>query len=156
LFNHGPVPSMEPRFAEAVREMLARGEWLIPIKNGVPYIEYPPLYFWLGLLGTFLGLPLTAAIPAANAISPALRARTVRAGAVLHRVYQMAGRPPQHSPSKTSSSITAEAASRLTPFTACRTFGAGTDLRITFFVATSGEQSVRSHHAVLEGRWRPT
>ncbi|MGH8281514.1 MAG: ArnT family glycosyltransferase [Gammaproteobacteria bacterium] len=38
LFNHGPVPSMEPRFAEAVREMLARGEWLIPIKNGVPYI----------------------------------------------------------------------------------------------------------------------
>ena len=62
LFNHGPVPSMEPRFAEAVREMLARGEWLIPIKNGVPYIEYPPLYFWLGLLGTFLGLPLTAAI----------------------------------------------------------------------------------------------
>ncbi|MGH8379044.1 MAG: ArnT family glycosyltransferase, partial [Gammaproteobacteria bacterium] len=62
LFNHGPVPSMEPRFAEAVREMLARGEYLIPIKNGVPYIEYPPLYFWLGLLGKATGLPLTAAI----------------------------------------------------------------------------------------------
>ncbi len=62
LFNHGPVPSMEPRFAEAVREMLARGEWLIPIKNGVPYIEYPPLYFWLGILGALAGLPLTAAI----------------------------------------------------------------------------------------------
>ncbi|MGB9428405.1 MAG: hypothetical protein WCC11_00760 [Gammaproteobacteria bacterium] len=62
LFNHGPVPSMEPRFAEAVREMLARGEYLIPIKNGVPYIEYPPLYFWLGLLGKAIGLPLTAAI----------------------------------------------------------------------------------------------
>jgi len=62
LFNHGPVPSMEPRFAEAVREMLARGEWLIPIKNGVPYIEYPPLYFWLGIAGTFIGLPLLAAI----------------------------------------------------------------------------------------------
>ncbi|MGA9852797.1 MAG: hypothetical protein WBR15_07690 [Gammaproteobacteria bacterium] len=62
LFNHGPVPSMEPRFAEAVREMLARGEYLIPIKNGVPYVEYPPLYFWLGLLGKAAGLPLTAAI----------------------------------------------------------------------------------------------
>jgi 4-amino-4-deoxy-L-arabinose transferase-like glycosyltransferase len=62
LFNHGPVPSMEPRFAEAVREMRARGEWLIPIKNGVPYIEYPPLYFWLGIAGTFVGLPLLAAI----------------------------------------------------------------------------------------------
>jgi 4-amino-4-deoxy-L-arabinose transferase-like glycosyltransferase len=62
LFNHGPVPSMEPRFAEAVREMLARGEWLIPIKNGVPYIEYPPLYFWLGIAATLIGLPLLAAI----------------------------------------------------------------------------------------------
>jgi len=62
LFNHGPVPSMEPRFAEAVREMLARGEWLIPIKNGVPYIEYPPLYFWLGIAGKLSGLPLLAAI----------------------------------------------------------------------------------------------
>lgn len=62
LFNHGPIPSMEPRFAEAVREMFARGEWLIPIKNGLPYIEYPPLYFWLGLLGRSAGLPLLAAI----------------------------------------------------------------------------------------------
>ncbi|HET7921935.1 MAG TPA: hypothetical protein VFM15_04190 [Gammaproteobacteria bacterium] len=62
LFNHGPVPSMEPRFAEAVREMLARGEYLVPIKNGLPYIEYPPLYFWLALAGKALGLPLMAAI----------------------------------------------------------------------------------------------
>ncbi|HEX5340326.1 MAG TPA: hypothetical protein VFX47_05550 [Gammaproteobacteria bacterium] len=62
LFNHGPVPSMEPRFAEAVREMLARGEYLVPIKNGVPYIEYPPLYFWLALFGKAAGLPLMAAI----------------------------------------------------------------------------------------------
>ncbi|MGH8279785.1 MAG: ArnT family glycosyltransferase [Gammaproteobacteria bacterium] len=62
LFNHGPIPSMEPRFAEAVREMFARGAWLIPIKNGVPYIEYPPLYFWLGLIGRSAGLPLLVAI----------------------------------------------------------------------------------------------
>ena len=62
LFNHGPVPSMEPRFAEAVREMFARGAWLIPIKNGVPYIEYPPLYFWLALVGRAAGLPLLVAV----------------------------------------------------------------------------------------------
>ncbi|HLW75225.1 MAG TPA: hypothetical protein VKT74_09175 [Gammaproteobacteria bacterium] len=62
LFNHPLVPSMEPRFAEAVREMLARHEYLVPIKNGIPYIEYPPLYFWLGLLGAALGLPIEAAI----------------------------------------------------------------------------------------------
>ena len=62
LFNHGPVPSMEPRFAEAVREMLARHAYLIPLKNGVPYIEYPPLYFWLSLAGAAFGLPIDAAI----------------------------------------------------------------------------------------------
>lgn len=62
LINHAPVPSMEPRFAEAIREMAARGQYLIPIKNGVPYIEYPPLFFWLGLAGYVAGLPLTAAI----------------------------------------------------------------------------------------------
>ncbi|MGD8380461.1 MAG: hypothetical protein PVI56_12720 [Gammaproteobacteria bacterium] len=62
LFNHGPVPSMEPRFAEAVREMTARGNWLVPIKNGVPYIEYPPLYFWLGCILHSIGLPLVVAI----------------------------------------------------------------------------------------------
>ncbi len=62
LFNHPPIPSMEPRFAEAVREMAARGQYLIPIKNGVPYIEYPPLYFWLSLAGKLIGLPVAAAI----------------------------------------------------------------------------------------------
>ena len=62
LFNHGPVPSMEPRFAEAVREMLASGHWLVPIKNGIPYIEYPPLYFWLGIAGALFGLPIDAAV----------------------------------------------------------------------------------------------
>jgi 4-amino-4-deoxy-L-arabinose transferase-like glycosyltransferase len=62
LFNHAPVPSMEPRFAEVVREMAARGQFLIPIKNGVPYIEYPPLYFWLGVAGHLAGLSIPAAI----------------------------------------------------------------------------------------------
>ena len=62
LFNHGPIPSMEPRFAEVVTEMAQSGEYLIPIKNGVPYLQYPPLYFWLGLGGELLGLPTLAAI----------------------------------------------------------------------------------------------
>ena len=62
LFNHPLVPSMEPRFAEAVREMLATGHWLVPIKNGIPYIEYPPLYFWLSIAGAQFGLPMEAAV----------------------------------------------------------------------------------------------
>jgi len=67
--THPFIPSMEPRFGEVIREMLARGEYLIPIKNGVPYVEYPPLYYWLSLAGHFVGLPETVAIrlPAAVA-----------------------------------------------------------------------------------------
>lgn len=62
LFNHGLVPSMEPRFAEVVREMMAAGEWIIPIKNGKPYVEYPIFYYWLAIIGKTIGLPMTAAI----------------------------------------------------------------------------------------------
>lgn len=62
LFNHGLVPSMEPRIAEVTREMLAAGEWLVPIKNGRPYVEYPPFYYWLSMLLHLTGLPMVAAI----------------------------------------------------------------------------------------------
>jgi 4-amino-4-deoxy-L-arabinose transferase-like glycosyltransferase len=62
LFNHGLVPSMEPRFAEVVREMIAANEYLIPLKNGRPYVEYPIFYYWLAIAGKSAGLPMTAAI----------------------------------------------------------------------------------------------
>lgn len=62
LFNHALIPSMEPRFAEVVSEMLAAGEYLIPIKNGIPYVEYPPLLYWLAIGFVKLGLPIEAAI----------------------------------------------------------------------------------------------
>ncbi len=32
--------------------MLNRGDWVIPHVNGLPYLEKPPLYFWL-TAGTF-------------------------------------------------------------------------------------------------------
>ena len=60
--NHPFIPSMEPRFGEAVREMIANGQYLIPIKNGVAYIEYPPLYYWLAVAGSLAGLPDTYAV----------------------------------------------------------------------------------------------
>lgn len=62
LFNHGFVPSMEPRMAEVVREMMAAGEWIIPLKNGTPYVEYPVFYYWLAIGAKTIGLPMTAAI----------------------------------------------------------------------------------------------
>lgn len=54
----GAVPLLEPdegRYAEIPREMLARGDFVTPHLNGVPYLEKPPLYYWLsaGALAVF-------------------------------------------------------------------------------------------------------
>ncbi len=62
MFTHGLIPAEEPRFAEVVREMIARGSWWVPFKNGLPYVEYPPLYYWLSIIARLVGLPLRAAI----------------------------------------------------------------------------------------------
>jgi 4-amino-4-deoxy-L-arabinose transferase-like glycosyltransferase len=37
----------EGRYAEIPREMLARGEWLVPCLQGEPYLDKPPLMYWL-------------------------------------------------------------------------------------------------------------
>ncbi len=37
----------EPDFAQCVKEMRLRSEWLLPYMNGVPYSEKPILYYWV-------------------------------------------------------------------------------------------------------------
>jgi 4-amino-4-deoxy-L-arabinose transferase-like glycosyltransferase len=37
----------ESRYAEIPREMLARGEWVVPYLQGQPYLDKPPLLYWL-------------------------------------------------------------------------------------------------------------
>jgi 4-amino-4-deoxy-L-arabinose transferase-like glycosyltransferase len=37
----------EGRYAEIAREMLARGEWVVPSLQGEPYLDKPPLLYWL-------------------------------------------------------------------------------------------------------------
>ncbi|MFM8622390.1 MAG: ArnT family glycosyltransferase [Holophagaceae bacterium] len=37
----------EPDFAQAVREMIARNEWIFPYFNGLIYTEKPILFYWL-------------------------------------------------------------------------------------------------------------
>lgn len=40
----------EGRYAEIPREMLARGEWVVPYLLGEPYLDKPPLLYWLVML----------------------------------------------------------------------------------------------------------
>jgi len=47
------MPLLDPDeglYADIAQEMLARGDWVIPHINGLPYLEKPPLYFWLTAL----------------------------------------------------------------------------------------------------------
>jgi hypothetical protein len=37
----------EGRYAEIPREMLLRGEWIVPYLQGEPYLDKPPLFYWL-------------------------------------------------------------------------------------------------------------
>src|SRR5438105_6802445 len=40
----------EGRYAEIAREMLARGEWVVPYLQGELYLDKPPLLYWLIML----------------------------------------------------------------------------------------------------------
>src|SRR5205823_913135 len=47
----------EGRYAEIPREMLQRGEWVVPYLQGEPYFDKPPLLYWLVMLSyRFLGV----------------------------------------------------------------------------------------------------
>ena len=45
----------EPRTAQVVREMVEGDRWAVPHNNGRPYLDKPPLYFWIA--ATFASPP---------------------------------------------------------------------------------------------------
>lgn len=38
----------DARYAEVPRAMAASGDWVLPTLDGMPYVEKPPLWYWLG------------------------------------------------------------------------------------------------------------
>src|SRR5438105_12797862 len=42
----------EPRYAEIPRQMLAEGRLLVPVLHGQPYLDKPPLLYWL-VMGSY-------------------------------------------------------------------------------------------------------
>jgi 4-amino-4-deoxy-L-arabinose transferase-like glycosyltransferase len=45
---------VEPRYAEIVRVMLAKGEWIVPTVNGELYTDKPIFYFWVALVASMI------------------------------------------------------------------------------------------------------
>jgi 4-amino-4-deoxy-L-arabinose transferase-like glycosyltransferase len=49
-FRPPTVPD-EGRYTDIARWMLLTGDWIIPRLNGLPFIQKPPLFFWLDAIG---------------------------------------------------------------------------------------------------------
>jgi dolichol-phosphate mannosyltransferase len=55
FFSRLACPLQEPqeaRYAEIPRQMLAEGHWLVPVLHGQPYLDKPPLLYWL-VMGSY-------------------------------------------------------------------------------------------------------
>ncbi|HLH76087.1 MAG TPA: glycosyltransferase family 39 protein [Candidatus Binataceae bacterium] len=70
LGSYGLWEADEPRYAEIAREMAAGGSYLVPHLNYVPYVEKPPLLYWL----TALAFHLLGATQFAARLVPAMAA----------------------------------------------------------------------------------
>ncbi len=71
----------EPDFAECVKEMRLRGDWLLPYLNGAPYSEKPILYYWVMKASSVLLDALTGGLGFTQGVAAwALRLPSVIAG----------------------------------------------------------------------------
>ena len=71
FLNLGRVPFLgkdEPKNAEAVREMMVRGDWITTTLRGEPWFDKPILYYWVALVFFHLLGPGEAAARTASAL----------------------------------------------------------------------------------------
>lgn len=47
IFLHGPIPLYSTRTLGVAWEMWARGDFILPVQNGLPYSHKPPTLYWL-------------------------------------------------------------------------------------------------------------
>ena len=58
LVGHDPWKQDETYITEVVRHMLASGDWTVPTMAGVPFMEKPPLFYWVAAICAALSSPL--------------------------------------------------------------------------------------------------
>ena len=81
--------SSEERCVGVVQAMLETGDWLVPHLDGVPRLQKPPLFYWLGALAAELtGLPVLTALRSVSAL-----AALALAGAVFAFGHSLGGFP---------------------------------------------------------------
>ena len=68
LGSFGLTETTEGRYASIARTMADGGSWLIPERNGVPYLAKPPLTYWAGVAG----IKLEAAWRRAQDLAPSV------------------------------------------------------------------------------------
>ncbi|MDR3670574.1 MAG: glycosyltransferase family 39 protein [Holophaga sp.] len=91
LNNHTLWDYHEPYVAGIIHEMTTRGDWIVPTLDGQPYLEKPPLFYWMAVLsckaaGSFApwALRLPSALMAVGTVAwvgwLGCRVQSVRAG----------------------------------------------------------------------------
>ena len=58
LVGHDPWKQDETYITEIVRHMLASGDWTVPTMAGVPFMEKPPLFYWVAAICAALTSPV--------------------------------------------------------------------------------------------------
>jgi 4-amino-4-deoxy-L-arabinose transferase-like glycosyltransferase len=88
MFRLGDAPLIgpdEPRYARVAVEMHRRGDWVVPTLQATPWLEKPPLYYWMaGAAFSVLGETETAARLPSVLAAVALTAITALVGARLY------------------------------------------------------------------------